>query len=491
MTANPPAQSQTAVKESLWVRHRTLIALVAILIVAAFFRFYGRDFDQDTHQHPDERFIVDQTLGLSWPTTSAQFFDVANSPLNLRRAGKHYPYGSLPVYLTKGVAWAVDTYLPPDSLHGKGWWLGYEGVTKIGRMLAGFFDLITVLLVFLIARRLYSRTAGLIAAALVGFAVTHIQIAHFYASDAFLVTFMMGALYFAVVLMQRPSLRAATGVGLCIGLAVASKVSVVLFALIVIAAIGLRAAYRQKTRVLGAEFDDPIGVKPADATERARSASGHFVRGLRYAVIAAVFALLAFAVSEPYVLPSFQYSEFSTGGVTAVLNSSPFWGGIVEQAGIQSGHDENDVPYTRQYVGTIPVLYHMQNLVFWGLSPIPGVIVVLGFIVGLWFTIRRRPAEILLMAGALPYWATILVVETKWMRYVLPLVPIYCILGAGMLMRGAAFMQALTARTAWLRSSRRPMAVLQRNLFPVLSVVTVGAAFLWAVAFMNIYSQEH
>ena len=107
-------------------------------------RKVGRDFDQDTHQHPDERFIVDQTLGLSWPTTSAQFFDVANSPLNLRRAGKHYPYGSLPVYLTKGVAWAVDAYLPPDSLHGKGWWLGYEGITKIGRMLAAFFDLINV-----------------------------------------------------------------------------------------------------------------------------------------------------------------------------------------------------------------------------------------------------------------------------------------------------------------------------------------------------------
>ncbi|MFL5734040.1 MAG: DUF2298 domain-containing protein [Chloroflexia bacterium] len=504
MTANPLAQSQSPVpaggyppasreepKESFWVRYRTTIALLAILILAGFFRFYGRDFDQDTHQHPDERFIVDQTMGLTWPTASAQFFDVANSPLNLRRAGKHYPYGSLPVYLTKGVAWAWDQYVPRTDIHPAGWWLGYEGITKIGRMLAALFDLITVLLVFLIARRLYSRTAGLIAAALVGFAVTHIQIAHFYASDAFLVTFMMGALYFAVVLMQRPSWRAAVGVGLCLGLAVASKVSVVLFAVIVIAAIALRAGYRKKTRALGAEFDDPIGVKPASAAEREMSGTQHFIRGLRYLVIAGVCALLAFAISEPYVLPSFQYSAFSEGGVQAVLNSSPFWGGIVEQAGIQSGHDENDVPYTRQYVGTIPILYHMQNLVFWGMSPIPGVIVVLGFLVGLWYAIKRRPAEILLLAGAIPYWATILIVETKWMRYVLPLVPIYCILGAAMLMRGAALMRKLSARSPWLRTSRRPMAVVQRNLFAIVSAVAVGAAFLWAVAFMNIYSQEH
>src|SRR5437868_1962104 len=99
-------------RESFWVRHRTTLALIAILIIAAFFRFYGRDFDQDTHQHPDERYIVDQTMSLSWPQTSAQFFDVAHSPLNLRRDGKHYPYGSLPVYLTKAVAWAWDTYVP-------------------------------------------------------------------------------------------------------------------------------------------------------------------------------------------------------------------------------------------------------------------------------------------------------------------------------------------------------------------------------------------
>ena len=86
MTANPFAESEPlhapaapapapAAQEPFWARRRTTLALVAILIVAALFRFYGRDFDQDTHQHPDERFIVDQTLGLSWPQTTSQFFE--------------------------------------------------------------------------------------------------------------------------------------------------------------------------------------------------------------------------------------------------------------------------------------------------------------------------------------------------------------------------------------------------------------------------------
>ena len=112
----------------------------------------------------------------------------------------------------KGAGWLYDTVLIshpegelPDYYHQS-----YDGITKTGRSLAAIFDLITILLVFLIGRRLYSSTTGLIAAALVAFAVTHIQIAHFYASDVFLVTFMMGALYFSVVLMQRPSWRAAS-----------------------------------------------------------------------------------------------------------------------------------------------------------------------------------------------------------------------------------------------------------------------------------------
>src|SRR2546423_8182748 len=45
----------------------TYLLLVVILLIAAFFRFYGRDFDQGTHQHPDERFIAGETGALSWP----------------------------------------------------------------------------------------------------------------------------------------------------------------------------------------------------------------------------------------------------------------------------------------------------------------------------------------------------------------------------------------------------------------------------------------
>src|SRR5262245_17231842 len=130
-------------------------------------------------------------------------------------------------------------------------------------------------------------------------------------------------------------------------------------------------------------------------------------------------------------------------------------------------------------------------MIFWGLGVIPGLVATVGFGVALWRAILRKPAEILLMAGALPYLATILIVETKWMRYWLPLVPIFCIVGAAFLMRGYAATRVRMDRQPWFAHSRRPIVVLQRNLFAIMTVMVVGAAFLWAVAFMNIYSQEH
>ncbi|MDQ3928310.1 MAG: DUF2298 domain-containing protein, partial [Chloroflexota bacterium] len=494
------------VNEPFWLRHRVLLTLAAILLVAAFFRFFGRDFDQGHNQHPDERAVVSRTMTIHWPSSLGELFDVRRSPLNLRGTtvegncppdGCTYPWGSLPNYLTRGTAWLLDTVLPPAEGRPKGYYLNdYQATTLVGRNVSSIFDLITLLLVFLIARRLYSNATALIAMALVGFAVTHIQLAHFYASDTFLTTFMMGALYFSVVLMQRPAWWAAAGAGACLGLAVASKASVVPFALVIVAALALRALYRRRTRKLGAELGDPVGVKPAAAGERSLSYWGHFFRSLRYLALAGLFALLAFAITEPYVLWSFDFGRLPAG-FEAFLQSNAWWRSISEQAAVQAGKDYADVPFTRQYVGTVPLLYQLQNMVLWGLSPVAGLVAVVGFAVGLWRAARRMPAEVLLMAGAIPYFATILTLESKWMRYMLPLVPVFCILGAAFLVRGAlrargrfANDELRSTNYAATRSSRLSLGV-QRNLFPILTAASIGTAFLWAVAFMNIYTQPH
>jgi YYY domain-containing protein len=474
--------------QSLLDRHRPLFILLAILFFAAIFRFNGLNFDSGHNQHPDERFIVGRTLTLGWPQSWEEFTNVELSPLNLRNLiNQHdYIYGSLPVYMARGAGWLVDSLFPGSN----GYFLrDYGGITLVGRHLAAIFDLITVLLVFLIGRRLFGTTAGLIASALVAFAVTHIQLAHFYASDAFLVTFMMAALYFSVRLMQRPSLLNALGAGIFVGLAIASKVAIAPFALIVVAAVVLRAFYRKRTRALGSEFDTPIGLRPASSSERARPLWRHLLGGLGYAALAGVASVVAFIVTEPYVLWQFNWSLLGQGGLDAFMNSNPWWTRLVSESNIQSGR--GDVPYTRQYVGTVPLYYHLQQIVLWGLSPLPGLVTLAGFVVGLGRAVMRKPAEILLMSGAIPYFGTILTLEAKWMRYMLPLVPIFCLLGAAMLVRGMVWQRARWPQRLNPRRRGFRFLTLQRNAFAVITGLTVGAAFLWSVAFMNIYSQRH
>lgn len=479
-------------------RHRVLLMLVAILAVATFFRFYGREFDQHTNQHPDERAVIDYSLNIRWPASLSNLLDRHTSTLNLRRDqiggctdpnGCTYPYGALPIYLDRITGWALDTVLPPSDTQPHGYWLdNYTAVQGIGRSWSSVFDLLTILLIFLIARRLYSSTTGLIAAALYACAATAIQIAHFYVVDSVLVAFMMAALYFSVRMMQNPSWLAAAGAGACIGLAIATKVSVVPFAVVVVAAVILRAAYRKKTRLLGAEFGDPVGLRASTKHEREMSFGRHLLGGVGYLLLAGLVSVIGFGVAEPYVLWSFDFSALSRG-FQAFAESNPWWQRIASETGVQSG--QQDVPYTRQYVGTTPVLYPLQQWVFWGISVLPGTITMIGFAVGVWRALRRKPAEILLLAGALPYFATIAPLLAKWMRYTLPLVPIFCMLGAAFLVRGAIW----ASRRFQLRASMQPgvarLVRAQRAVFPILTALAVGSAFLWAVAFMNIYSQPH
>ncbi|MEA2573093.1 MAG: hypothetical protein QOH93_391, partial [Chloroflexia bacterium] len=403
-----------------------------------------------------------------------------------------FPWGAFPIYLERASGWLLDTVLPPTTTQPDGYWArSSEATTIIGRTLASIFDLITVLLVFLIARRLYSRGTALIAAALYGFAVTAIQIAHFFIVESFLVTFITGTIYFSVVLMQRPRWWAAAGAGACLGLAVASKISVVSVALVVVAAVVLRAAYRKRTRKLGAEFGDPIGVSPASPEERERSFGSHLLGGLRYLVIAGVCSIVAFGIGEPYVLWSFDWSALGQGGIDALIQSNPWSRRIKAEAAVQSG--ASVLPYTRQYAGTTPVVYQLEQMVFWGIGLVPGLMSVLGAVVAVWNALRRRPAEILLLSAAIPYFLTIVNLLSKWMRYMLPLVPIFCILGAAFLVRGVIWARRRYAAREQVAPTSRAARLLslQRGVFPALIALSIGWAFLWAVAFMNIYSQPH
>ena len=155
------------------VTYAPKVALVAVLCLAAVLRFIGRDWDDGQYLHPDERFITMVATGISWPSGIGEYFDSATSPLNpYNNEFGSYVYGTFPLFLAK---------LTGDLLG----YNVYGDFHLAGRSLSATFDLLTVLLVFLIGRRLFGEWTGMLAALLLSLTVLHIQLSHFVTTDAY------------------------------------------------------------------------------------------------------------------------------------------------------------------------------------------------------------------------------------------------------------------------------------------------------------------
>ena len=90
-------------------QHGAWLLLALALLVGAWFRFTGLDWDAGTHLHPDERHITITTAQIQWPESIAQYFDTETSPLNPYNQGiGSFVYGTLPMFVTKAAAGIVD-----------------------------------------------------------------------------------------------------------------------------------------------------------------------------------------------------------------------------------------------------------------------------------------------------------------------------------------------------------------------------------------------
>jgi hypothetical protein len=214
-------------------------------------RFDAQNWDDFSHLHPDERFMVqvvgalngplsvsDKTVeqqdahrlrceerypdaessaqGLSFGPGRGGYFDAECSPLNPNNVGHGlYVYGEFPLFSVHaaGVARselsrnyhalleAFDRDAAADHVITT-YWEGYSGIQLVGRTVSAVADWLTVIVLFLLGRRLYGRWPGLLAAALYGVAAFPVQQSHFWTVDAFTTFWVALALYFAARAMD-------------------------------------------------------------------------------------------------------------------------------------------------------------------------------------------------------------------------------------------------------------------------------------------------
>ncbi len=371
----------------------TWAALLAILAAGAALRLYGLDWDGGQWLHPDERQIYFVALELGWPESLAQALS-PSSPLN----PGFFAYGSLPIYLLRLAAGLLAPLWPalgqPDNLH------------LIGRPLAALIDVGTVYLTYRLARRLGAGSAGgLLAAALVALAVVHVQAAHFYTADVLLTFLAMLALNLAIDVAHGAGRGRQAALGVTIGLALATKVAAAPLVLLVPTAFYLRSGV--ETRGRGGDGQDPL------------APGRHPLQGAGGAFPVLLLATLTFLLVQPYALIDWQ----------------TFLGDTLREAEIAWGR--MDVPYTRQYAGTVPYLYPAWQAALWGLGLPAGLVgwAALAALLARWLR-RGAPADTLVLAWAIPYFLVAGLFYAKPLRYALPLVPVLCAAAASALAGG-------------------------------------------------------
>jgi len=422
---------------SCWLRRNWAGLTLAVLLPVAFsLRVYGLDWDRGLFFHPDERQILMVITRLSLPD-NLRVILTPESTLNPR----FFAYGSFPIYLLRLLSWLLALW--------RAEWASITHFYLLGRLLSAFFDTITVYAAYLLARKVYDRRVAVLTATFVTFTVLHIQLAHFYTVDTVLTSVVLLTMNKAVDVAQSGRLRDGALLGVLFGVALATKVSVLPLAVVVLVAWAASAWHVQSG-------EGRVAPKLRTVWRQVR-------RGV---LLTFSLTMLCFVLLEPY----------------ALIDWYSFGQGVVQEVAMSQGWV--DFPYTRQYAGTLPYLYQARQILLFAMGLPLGLLGLSGLLyLGLRLRRKRSRREVVLLSWPLLYALMQGAAYAKFMRYTLPLLPFLCLAGAAMSVRAWDSVEASVATRGRRRAVRCGLGAL-------LCIVLVSTAF-YAFAFLSTYAQVH
>jgi YYY domain-containing protein len=412
-------------------------------------RLYGADFALGNNFHPDERQILFHVVQLSWPKSLAQFLDPATSPLNPH----FFAYGSFPLYLLATVG-NVLSHISPTLAN-------FANLTLTGRVINALFDTGTILLTGWLGLMLtkdrtpgrkYAWSVALLAAALVAFTPLQLQLSHFYTVDTMLLFFVTLTVLACVALVDTDKpVRWSLIAGLGYGLALATKFSAAPLAIPLIVALTM-SWYRHGIFSI---------VKP-----------------LIYSFCA---TLVTFLIAMPY----------------AFLDMREFIQQVSDQGSLARG--TLDLPYVRQFAGTIPFIYQGQNMLLWGMGLALGLAVIAGFLWLCWRVWKHDAGSwLVVLSWVVVYGALTGSFYVKFMRYMLPLYPFLTLMAASVLIalvrysrgRMKESQEADTSEPGDAKSGTWQRSFVKILPYVAIVIVLLGTMFQ-GLALLNVYSQPN
>jgi len=455
------------------------LLLILVLVLAAWLRVTGLDWGEFQNQHPDELFLsgVAENLhahscmdaGVSidvcppdrqhWLTVS-EFFNTATSTLNPNNRGApFYVYGTLPLFLVR------YTYelLGPNAV----------SIKFLGREFSALADLFSILILYFIVARLYSRRTALLATLFSSLAVMQIQQSHFFTVDLFMNPFMYLALYFAIrIAYDQPKnneggTRAAFSFaslirdsvfwnsiffGLALGLGAASKINAIVLNVALPAALALRFGRHFS---FGPQLSEPDPEHQSLKDER-------WLLMAVYLIAGGLAALLIFRIFQPYAF-------------IGLLPNTQWIANLKEQYAQATG--TADLPWNLQWARRTH-LYSFTNLTVWGLGLPLGVLAWIGFLSMAWRIFKGERQHILLWGWTALYFGWQSLQFNPTMRYQLPIYPLLCMMAAWVVFELPS-----------LFASRNLYSII-RNLSLAAGGIVLIATAVWALAFLSVYTHD-
>jgi 4-amino-4-deoxy-L-arabinose transferase-like glycosyltransferase len=380
-------------------------ALNIVLVVALGLRAWGHRFGLPYFEHPDEWAVADKALAI-----------VQTGDFNPRR----FIYPNLYIYLQAGLAlihflWGASAGLYKDLGD-----IDKASFYAWARLLTATLGAGSVLATYGVARLLYDRRIGLLAAALLAVFPAHVADSHFVTTDTPASFFtLLAFLSIAALATRAPKARVerlalATICGLAVGLATATKYNVALLVLPLLLAI------------VWAE---------ADQTERA--AAGGWARSLTRMGASALYALfgvaLGFTLGTPFWLGELP---LLLNELASILDHYKFKG--------HPGHESE-----RPWWDYAQVYYREGRL--------SALLAALGL--GLAF-LRHWRADLLLLLFVVPSFLQLAGLKVVFFRNMMPLIPFGCIFAALGMLALAGWLAALASRSRWPLAAEPLLALL-------------------------------
>ena len=439
-----------------------VILFIFIILLGAYLRIYGINWDQDFHLHPDERFLTMVETSISPVSSFQEYFNTATSSLNphniLDANGNSvfpfFVYGTLPLFIVRYAAeWTGQT--------------GYNQVFLVGRYLSGLFDIGTIILVFFFARKLFSKQwLPYLAAFLYACSVLPIQISHFFIVDNFTTFFSTFALYAAVNIWKSLSkndqvhpykIKPLQGVfdfggfkyyaifAIAFGMALASKINAGVVVIFLPLAIFL---------------NDPKILK--------NTSSHKWKTRFHHLVFAGILSFLVFRIFQPYA--------FTGPGFFNILPNSKWIDNLRELAALSSG-DSNYPPSLQWARRTF--WFPIQNLVIWGLGLPAGIFAILGLILMGWKIFHghwEKYGLIWIFSIGYLIWQSSLWNPT--MRYFLLIYPALSIIASWFLFQVIRLI---------MKAHYKKLLIIKRIFILIICSSLILGTFIWAISFINIY----